>query len=179
MATPDDELNRLDENLRRLKVEYDAYFNGGAPHPPRDTIFRVESVLKRFAADPSGLNFGQRFRLNQFAQRYAVYSELWRKRLRDLEEGRGRREPAARPAGIFLAEAADPAADARGLQRFFEAWLEARRRTGEGAAGVDADAFAGFIREKTAEVRRKLGCESVEFRVAVEGGRVRLKAARG
>ena len=40
--TVDEEFNKLDDDLRRLKIEYEVYFNGGSPRPPRDTL----SVLK-------------------------------------------------------------------------------------------------------------------------------------
>jgi len=174
----DDDLARLDDNLRRLKVEYEAYFNGGLPHPPRETVFRVESVVKRFTADQSEMNFGQRFRFNQLAQRYTVYNELWRKRLRDLEEGRGRREPASGPSSLFRIIATDPVTEGDKLNQLFDVWLEARRQMGEPAPRIDSDVFAGFIRNKTAEIKQRLGCKSVEFQVIVEGGSVRLKAAR-
>ena len=81
-----DYLSRLDNNLRRLKVEYEAYFNGGLPRAPREALFRVQAVVRRFSAEQSEMNYGQRFRFNQLLQRYTVYSELWRKKLRDLEE---------------------------------------------------------------------------------------------
>jgi len=30
-VTVDEELDRLEEGIRRLKIEYEVYFNGGAP----------------------------------------------------------------------------------------------------------------------------------------------------
>ena len=50
--TVDEELNKLDDNIRRLKIEYEAYFNGGAPRAPHDTVFRVESSIKKYSDLP-------------------------------------------------------------------------------------------------------------------------------
>jgi len=180
-VTIDEELSKLEENLRRLRVEYEAYFNGGQPRAPRDTAFRVEAVVKRFSADQSEMNFGQRFRFNQLAQRYAVYNDLWRKRLRMVEEGREgpeRRERSTTPAEVFRVVASDPAAEPEKVNELFGVLMDAKRRAGEPASTVDPAVFASFIREKTIELKQRFGCDRVEFRVSTEDGRVKLKAAR-
>ena len=47
--TVDEELTMLDESMRRLKIEYDIYFGGGAKKPPADTDWRVQSILKKYS----------------------------------------------------------------------------------------------------------------------------------
>jgi hypothetical protein len=37
----DQDLDRLENEIRRLKIEYDIYFNGGTVRPPLDTKGRV------------------------------------------------------------------------------------------------------------------------------------------
>ncbi|HEY6293108.1 MAG TPA: MXAN_5187 C-terminal domain-containing protein [Terriglobia bacterium] len=180
--TIDEELAKLEENLRRLRVEYEAYFNGGLPRAPRDTVFRVETVVKRFSSDQSEMSFGQRFRFNQLAQRYAVYNDLWRKRLRMMEEGREepeRRERLDAPENVFRVVASDPVAEPEKVDQLFGFLMDAKKQMGEPAPPIDPSVFANFIREKTAELKQRLGCERVEFRVSMEDGRVKLKAARG
>src|SRR3954471_21076877 len=85
-VTVDEELNILDENIRRLKIEYDVYFGGGAKKPPADTEWRVQSLLKKYS-DNAKMNFAQRFRYNSIAQKYAIFSDLWRQKLKIKEEG--------------------------------------------------------------------------------------------
>ena len=63
IVTVEDRLTRLEEDIRRLKVEYDIYFNGGSKRPPYDTKLRVESHLKRIGDDRS-LSFAQRYHYN-------------------------------------------------------------------------------------------------------------------
>ena len=177
--TIDEELEKLEESIRRLKIEYEAYFNGGLPRAPRDTLFRVETAIKRFSSDQSEMNFGQRFRFNQLAQKYAVYNDLWRKRLRDVEEGRGRREQPMPSEQLLEVVASDPEAESDKVNQLFGAWVEAKRQLGETVPDVGAGVFAGFIRDKTAEIKQRLGCDKVVFRIRVEGGQVKLRAGRG
>jgi len=84
--TIDEELNLLDQQLRRLKIEYEIYFNNPQKRPPTDVEWKVLSLLRKFS-DGARINFSQRFRYNEMAQRYAVQSDLWRKKSRIREEG--------------------------------------------------------------------------------------------
>ncbi|HWP44970.1 MAG TPA: hypothetical protein VNO14_17135, partial [Blastocatellia bacterium] len=59
----DQDLDRLENEIRRLKIEYDIYFNGGTVRPPLDTKGRVETSIKRLY-DARNMSFSQRFRYN-------------------------------------------------------------------------------------------------------------------
>src|SRR6185369_13500901 len=85
--TVEDHLARIEEDIRRLKVEFDIYFNGGSKRPPYDTKLRVESHLKRLGDDRS-LSFAQRYHYNTLATRYNGFREVWRRTMKDREEGR-------------------------------------------------------------------------------------------
>jgi hypothetical protein len=62
------------------------YFNNPTKKPPTDIEWKVLSLLRKFS-DNSNMNFSQRYRYNEMAQRYAVYNDLWRKKARIKEEG--------------------------------------------------------------------------------------------
>lgn len=130
--TIDEELTVLESQLRRLKIEYEVYFSNPTKKPPTDIEWKVLSMLRKFS-DGARLSFAQRFRYNEMAQRYAIYSDLWRKKSRIREEGYRRpqdallsvqgvrpesHEPERRavygvsPAAAAVAAAAAPALDA-------------------------------------------------------------------
>src|SRR5947209_13224375 len=90
----DEELSLLEESLRRLKIEYDVYFGGGAKKPPADTVWRVENILKKYS-DGHRMSFAQRFRYNGLQQKYALFNGLWQQKLRIKEEGYRRPQDAA------------------------------------------------------------------------------------
>jgi len=85
-VTTDEELNLLDSQLRRLKIDYEIFFSNPTKRPPTDIEWKVLSLLRKFS-DGGRMNFSQRFRYNEMAQRYAIYSDLWRKKSRIREEG--------------------------------------------------------------------------------------------
>jgi hypothetical protein len=85
-VTTDEELDLLDQQLRRLKIEYEIFFSNPAKRPPTDVEWKVLSLIRKFS-DGSRISFQQRFRYNEMAQRYAVQSDLWRKKMRIREEG--------------------------------------------------------------------------------------------
>lgn len=87
MASIEEDLNQLDKDIRQLKIEYEAYFNGGRARPPADTQWRAEQTIKRYSERGADMNFAQRFRLNNLTQTYMKYAEVWRKKLKQKEEG--------------------------------------------------------------------------------------------
>ena len=86
LVTIEEELSLLDQQLRRLKIEYEIFFNNPSKRPPTDVEWKVLSLIRKFS-DSSRLSFSQRFKYNEMAQRYAIQSDLWRKKMRIREEG--------------------------------------------------------------------------------------------
>jgi hypothetical protein len=183
-VTVDEEFNKLDDDIRRLKIEYEVYFNGASPRPPHDTLYRVETTIKRYSSDQSKLNFGQRFRFTNLVQKYAVNAQLWRRKLQEKEEGRSLTGPQKRPIelpvddGNVLVVCSDPDAETEKVNRLLQALNEARRQAGESASSLDAAAFHKLIKEKTKQIKDTQGCDKVQFSVSVEGGKVKFKATK-
>ena len=80
--TIDDEMTLLESQLRRLKIEYEVFFNNPQKKPPSDLEWKVLALLRKFSDGGGRMSFSQRFRYNEIAQRYAIYSDLWRKKSR-------------------------------------------------------------------------------------------------
>jgi len=85
-VTTDEELAFFEDSVRRLKVEYDIYFGGGSRRAPTELDWRVQGLIKKYS-DSQRLSSPQRFKYNTVVQRYAIYSDLWRQKLRIKEEG--------------------------------------------------------------------------------------------
>lgn len=182
--TVDEEFNKLDDDLRRLKIEYEVYFNGGSQRPPHDTLYRVENTIKRYSSDQSKLNFSQRFRFTSLSQKYAVNSNLWRRKLQEREEGRSLSGALRRPVetpiddGTVRVICSDPDVEAEKVARLLEAMKEAKLRVGDSVSGLDAAAFHKFIKAKTKQIKETLGCDKVQFSISVEDGKVKFKATK-
>ena len=191
--TIDEELNHLNSLLRRLKIEYEVYFNNPTKRPPADLEWKTVALIRKHS-DGGRMNFTQRFRYNEMAQRYAIYSDLWRKKMRIREEGYRRPQdallsvqgvrlspeesdlPAATPQP-FSVTCSDPVQERVTVKSLFEALTEAKKLAGENStSGGSLDSFERFVKNKTEQIRKQYGCHSVEYTVEVQDGQVRLKA---
>lgn len=179
--TLDDQLKRLEEDVRRLKIEFDVFFNGGAKRAPYETKGRVESTIKRLGEDRS-MKFSQRFYYNTIVARYVSFKELWRRTMQDREEGfhRGRlmttpplekEVPGFRPVQIAFSTGQETTE----VRRLYDCLLLARDQCGE-INNVSFDQFQRVITARTSEIRTKMNCAAVAYEVAIEDGLVRFKA---
>ena len=87
-ASLDQQIVRLEEDIRRLKIEFDIYFNNGAKRPPLEARARLDANLKRLA-DTRNLTFAQRYQFNMIVSRFTSYRELWRRLLKKRGEESG------------------------------------------------------------------------------------------
>lgn len=77
----DKQLSRLEDDVRKLKIEFDIYFNGTSKRPPLEARARLEAFLRRLS-DSRTLSYPQRYQLSMLVSRYASYRELWRRSMR-------------------------------------------------------------------------------------------------
>jgi hypothetical protein len=191
MATTEEDLNQLEKDIRLLKIEYEQFFGGGRKRPPADAQWRVELLIKRYGDRSPDMNSGQRFRYSNLTQTYAKYQEMWRKRLKQKEEGttqrhfgaaakaieaeraRARTQP---PATAFVTALSDAEKEASKVDQLYRKLMEARERVGDEGPAPSFEEFKRFVHRKTQELMQKKGCEQVEYVVSVEGGHVKLKA---
>lgn len=191
--TIDQELDLLDDALRRLKVEYDIFFAGGAKRPPVDNESRVRAQMRRYLEN-SRLSARQRFRLNNIAQRYTGFTELWRRKGRVKEQGYVRPEHRLLGVGGFgtleSASGRPRPGDGQELNQsesfvlfsndvfeavpLYESMVRAREALGQPSGNFDS--FAAFVQLKAGSLRQKHRCEAVEYTVKVKDGQVLLKA---
>lgn len=75
------QITRLEDDIRRLKIDFDIYFNGATKRPPLETRARLESQIKRML-DNRAMTFSQRYQFNSLVSRFTSYRELWRRALK-------------------------------------------------------------------------------------------------
>lgn len=182
-VTVDDQLRRLEEEIRRLKIEFDIYFNGAVKRAPYDIKMRVEAHIKRLGDDRS-LTFAQRYHYNSLASRYAAFRDMWRRTMQGREEGRdagAAARSAARATAISSLErisfvCADGHKDVKTVRDLYDALVEAKRKCGEATEDFSFPRFHRLIAAKTDNLKENLGCERVLFSIDVDGGHVNFKA---
>lgn len=181
--TPDEQLTRLEDDIRRLKVEFDIFFNGASKRPPYDTKGRVETLLKRLGDDRT-LTFAQRYRYNTLVARYNSFRDLWRRTMQGREEGKDPASAARASAKVNEAHdvaptlfvCADAHKEVEMVKNLYQTLVEAKQRCGEATADLSFPKFHRLIASKADAIKDRSGCDKVTFSVAVEGGHVSFKA---
>ena len=181
--TIEEQLSRLEEDIRRLKIEFDIYFNGASKRPPYDTKGRVDTLIKRVADDRT-LTFAQRYRYNSLAARYSSFRDMWRRTMQGREEGRDAvsaaratakeeiRSETERVSFVCL----DAGKEVQTVKNLYDSLLEAKRRCGEPTEDFSFPRFHRLIASKAEGLKERLGCDKVKFSVAIEAGHVSFKA---
>jgi hypothetical protein len=183
LPTPDEQLTRLEEDIRRLRIEFDIFFNGAAKRPPYDTKGRVETLIKRLGDDRT-LTYAQRFRYNSLIARYNAFRDLWRRTMQGREEGRDpmsaaraiakQRVPVSAAPIFYVCD--DAHKEVETVKNLYDSLIDAKRNCGESVEDLSFPRFHSLIASKADGLKERLGCERVKFSVTIEDGHVSFKA---
>jgi hypothetical protein len=191
MATnqTDEDLSRLERDIRQLKIEFEQYFGGGKKRPPSDIEWRIEQVIKRYGDRAAEMNYGQRFRYGNLTQTYSKYREIFHKRMQKREEGTVQRHFGAAARAIQAERArsgtaspspvavtcSDLERESGKVDELYRAFREALNSSGESVERLSREKFQKFLQQKSEQIRKQRG-EQIEFLVSIENGKARLKA---
>jgi hypothetical protein len=200
----DDELDRLEEDIRVVKNKYDQFFAGISKMPPHFERHVIERFIHELNKQKIKDN-GRRFRLATLVSRYNQYRELWARRIREREEGPldfrrrqaaldgpapeparpepARPEPArpepARPAVTSVPPDAyvrmTPGSNGEQVRRLHAEIERAHAAMGK-SSNLSVEQLAAMVQKQTELVRSKYNVNTVAFRVETVDGKVKLKA---
>jgi hypothetical protein len=179
MPTPATEIeeavDNLDLKIRRLKIEYDRFFNGGLDRPPeqfRQTINADIQALRTVHIK----DFSLRFRLTNLEARFNTYSVLFHRRIQEMEEGSMlERRSASGPRQVFdprggiVIDETPPRGAVKAL--FDEVYADDKDRS-----DANFTRFHTYLLQQVTNIRQKTGCMGVKFRVESTDGKTKLKA---
>jgi hypothetical protein len=185
------ELQVLEQSIRRLSAECDAFLYGSSHKPPIEGRKRVEEMLRRLNASED-MSAAERYRFSTLQGRFSALVERWERLLAEKEAGRRPglyghfRESGAAPApppgpnagraasvqGERAAVSADPDRD------LFERYVAAKKARGEDVSGYRLEGFVEGLERERRKVRGRFGSADVVFDVAEREGRVRLIARK-
>jgi hypothetical protein len=183
--SPEEEIKILEIKMNQLKLDYEKYFLGTRPTEPSMARSEVQKTVIRFS-NTRITNTALRFKFNSLNGRYQAFKRQWDTTLRQIEAGTYKRhvfkadlrdrerELATEPKKTQTAAASD-AQDGD----IFETYRDAMLATGQSTSGLTPAKLQKAIAKQEAALKKKLGCERVNFKVVVQGGKVRLKAAAG
>ena len=198
MIKQDDELDKLEEDIRKLKNKYDQFFTGITKVPPMFERKQVEILIFEIGKQKIRDNT-RRFRYNTILSRYNQFREMWGRKMREREEGpieyqrrkAALQEPQAAPppppqppptsATRVTSGKADPyvrmvpGSNGAELQQLYSQIEKEHLKLGK-LPNVTMDQLRKMIEQQTAMVRERYHVNAVAFRVDVVDGKVKLKA---
>lgn len=198
MIKKDDELDKLEEDIRILKNKYDQFFSGIQKVPPMHDRRNVEIFIYEFSKQKMRDNT-RRFRFNQLLTRYNQYREMWARKMREREEGpldfRRRSaamtapsapppppaEPSAAPPARVTPSHADPyvrlekSSNGEELKRLYAEIEREHLKLGK-LPSITLDQLKQMVSKQGEIVRSRYNVNVVAFRVDVVDGKVKLKA---
>jgi hypothetical protein len=183
-------LRQLEDALRRLNAEYDAFLYGSVSKPPIQTRRQVETTIRRLGASEA-MSAAERYRFSALQDRFAALTERWERLQGEKEAGR---RPGlyghfrdSEPAAPERTPNAGPPASVEEKRRtrpretdqdLFERYVAARKARGEDVSGYRLEGFLEGLERERRKVRDRLGDSEVVFDVAERDGRVRLVARK-
>jgi hypothetical protein len=189
----DEELDELDQGLKRLRVEFDQFFLGILKRPPEVLQGRMQKIIVKYA-NLILRKTHQKFRFNQLNSKFQIYRQQWGRTLRQIESGtyRGHRfkaklhererakasAPSSEADATPLSAAAPVSTAKKGpIDQLYDALLAARKRAGEAGPDPDRAKLTDLVQKQAAALREKHPGAKVRFRVAVDGNRAKLVAS--
>jgi hypothetical protein len=196
VLSQDEELKLLEIKLNQLKLDYEKYFIGTRPTEPGQLRSEIQKAIIKWS-NTRITNSALRFKFNSLNGRYQAFKRQWDTILRQIEAGTYKRhvfkanlhdrERGLVDEGADLAALGGPTAampDAGGAageggNDLFESYRAAMKAAGQDTSGLSRAKLEAAIAKQEAAVKKQLGCAKVAFKVVVQDGKVKLKAAAG
>jgi hypothetical protein len=191
----DEELDKLEEDIRRLKNKYDQFFTGIVKIPPSFDRHQVEAFIHEIGKQKMRDNT-RRFRFNTILSRYNQYREMWARKMREREEGpldfRTRQKmmnqpverpepPRVAPPPRVTSEGADPyvkmapGANGEQIRKLYTQIEQEHVKLGR-PPNVTLEQLAVMVQKQSETLREKYHVNNIAFRVETIDGKVKLKA---
>jgi hypothetical protein len=187
------ELEELEINIKRLRIEYEQFFRGSMKREPTVLRGKVQKVITRFVSDPPR-NQAIKFRFNSLNARYQTFRQLWGRTMREIEAGTY--APHKFRMKVNTEQVQDEAKELDKLKRQSEelegkresapgsafdrlhnALVSARQKTGESTQELTREKLAQLVKRQTEMIRDQRGADAkVKFRVVIEDNKAKLKA---
>lgn len=192
--TFDEQLDLLEELLRKLKIQYDLFFLGVRKIPPTFERARLDAMVHEMSRVRLR-DISLRFRFNTILGRYNQFRELWSRRGRERDEGpldyrrraavlaqdQPEKESPQTPVPPVTSRRPDTyvrvtdSLEGDALSALHDRVTKAQNELGKGNAPT-LEQLSSMVTRQIESVRSRHGVDTVDFRVETVDGKVRLKA---
>ncbi len=171
----DNELDEVEKAISQLKRDFEMFFSGVSKQPPIDSRAKLEKIIRKYSLN-TGYSFAQRFRFSNLAARFNTYQDLWSKQLKAKEEGRFAVGNTPIPPSKEAPITKKIRRTQNKMENLFDQYAQLRAKNGETPPNMNLEKFSKLIDSQRDALIKKYRCKDIEFYIAVEEGKTRLKA---
>jgi len=176
MATElDNELDEIERAISQLKRDFEMYFCGVSKQPPVDARTKLDKIIRKQGLN-QGFSYAQRFRFTTLSARFNTYQDLWAKQLKAKEEGKFAAGATPLPPSREAPITTKIRRTQGKAENLFNQYAQHREKNGESPPNMDIQKFSKLIDSQRDALIKKYRCKDVEFYIAVEEGKTKLKA---
>ncbi len=164
------EIDRLAVSIRRFRIDSQRFFAGDLKLPPDELRERITTDLRRLRGT-SRKDAAISFRLGTLEAKFQSHLDLFGRRLRTRERSElGNPADLAKSApdprkGVVLGTAGNSPA----VEALYQGLYKSKPQ-------MDLEKFRSYIERQAEVIRTKTGCRDIQFRIAVQDGKMKLKA---
>lgn len=164
------EIMAIGPMINQYRIDFQRFFAGDLQRPPDELRERISKEIRRLQLSKL-VTSANTFQLNSLEAQFNSQVELFGRRLREREQVGGRRGGAVKPqhdpqAGVVFGQDGAVEALYKGLYM----------RGGQANASIDLERFRGHLSKQAAAIQAKTGAANIQFRIAEEDGKLKLKA---
>lgn len=166
-------LDELAKRIEQFRIDALRFFAGDLKLPPEALKETISTNIRSLRSQRSQ-GAAERFRLGSLEAKFNSQVDLYNRRMREREVG-ARRPPVEDTAppdpreGVVIGRSSDGNAVEVLYQGLYLG-------NGQRAPNMDLEKFRGYISRQADVIRAKTGCSDIHFRVAVEDGKMKIKA---
>lgn len=174
------ELEKLEQLLEALKVQFEQFFCGVISVPPDKLHAEVKAMRRRVLRAPFK-NSEMNFRFQSLENRYHTYRSYWERVMRERDAGTYSRD--VFKANLRQAQANQerfartPAGKTQGaLQELFRSYEQALQREAGKKVAVDFEVFKKLVLQRAKEFKASNKAATLTFKIVRVAGQVSIQA---
>lgn len=161
-------IEALSRRIERFRIEAQRFLAGDLPLPPEELRDQIQNELRKLR-NAKSRGTAHNFRLGSLESKFNSHVTLLGRRIRAREESESRR-PEGEDAPRH--DAVQGVVVGRQIQQSAAEVLY----DGLNRPKMGLEQFQGYLARQADVIRSKTGCSEIQFRVAVQDGKLKLKA---
>ena len=175
-----EDLFELEEELKKLIIEYEKFFLGLEKREPLTLLARVEKMVRQYSNTPIN-NTMMKFKYTTLVAKLSTYKQQWNKINQQIENGtysRERFKMAMHKRGVVESKKQAPEQEAppREMEMLHRQYMAARAACKLPDKEIPIDTIRSLVEKQKPLILAKHKCRDVEFKVVIEDGSPKIKA---